>query len=110
MNIYYHGTDQKGLFGIIRDRKIGTKYFDGICVFLSKDFETANLHGQYVHVISGIDESNIFTDDVNDGYLHKGYIDVKYVIEIRMIENDRRIFRDFINGLIEKYENKTKSQ
>jgi hypothetical protein len=102
--VFYHGTDRKGLEGILKDGKIGTPYFDGEGFFLTKDFEDANLHGQWVLVFSKIDLSNLQTDDVNDGFLHKGCLNINFIDKIMFSNNDRRIARDFINTLLESYE------
>jgi hypothetical protein len=102
-SVFYHGTDSKGLQGILIDKKIGTPYFDEVGFFLSKDFEDSHNHGQYVLVFSKIDLTKIQTDDVNDGFFHKGFLSIDFIDYIIVSGNDRRIANDLINSLLESY-------
>ena len=99
--VFYHGTDAAGIEGIITKKKISVKYFDGNGFYLTKNFEDANNHGQYVLVFKNIEESKLETDDVNDGYLYRGSLEISEISEIIIIKDDRRFLIDLLNSLAE---------
>ena len=93
---FYHGTDLKGILGIIRDRYIATEYYDGWGCFVTDDIHVAHNHGQYI-VSFVVDDPNIFIkDDVNDGFYYKGkfVLPEKTVITIKY--HDQRVLNDII--------------
>ena len=92
---YYHGTNLNGVLGIAKDSKIGHAYGDGVGVFLSDNIEISLNFGQYVLIIEGIDESKLETDDVNDGFFHRGFIDSKFIKNIHTeFLKDARVVKD----------------
>jgi hypothetical protein len=93
---FYHGTDLKGIIGIIQDRYIGTEYFDGWGCYVTDDIHTAHNHGQYI-VSFVVDDPKIFNQDgVNDGFYHKGKLFLPKKTAITVIPNDQRVLNDII--------------
>jgi len=101
--VFYHGTDAKGIEGIIKERKIGTNYFDGEGFYLSKEFKHALNHGQYILVFKQIELSRLETDDVNDGFFHRGSLSIDLIDNVICSSNDKRVINDMINSLLKEY-------
>jgi hypothetical protein len=96
---YYHGTNLEGIIGIYHKRQAGVNYFDGVGLYLTKDFDDANNHGQYVLQFRAIDESKLEQDDTNDGYFYRGEIPFNAIEMIMMEPLDGRVINDII-GLV----------
>jgi hypothetical protein len=102
---YFHATNKRGLIGILESQTIGTNYFGEIGVYLAKDYLHSFHHGQYVLLISNLNANKITKDNVNDGLLYKGAIDIQKVESIIIYSGDRRLVEDLVDELIEIIEN-----
>lgn len=97
--LFYHGTNKEGIDGIIKSRFVGTECFDGYGFFLTKDFEGASLHGQYVLTLY-LMIVELQTDNVNDGNLFLCKLGVENIKQVLFSVNDRRVMKDM--GLLGK--------
>lgn len=100
---WYHGTNLKALKQIVKSKFISVDYFDGKGFYLTKDFDDASNHGSIVLVFDNIDESNLITDDVNDGYFHKGILSYKEISKL-VICNERAYLQEMLQLYIEQFE------
>ena len=99
-NEFYHGTNYEGIMGILETKQIGVEYFDGKGLYLTNDFSTAHNFGQYVLVFKNINEDNLEVDDINDGFFHKGYINMKNLKKIIACSDDIRFIKDTAKAII----------
>lgn len=99
-NEFYHGTNYEGIIGILETKQIGVEYFDGKGLYLTNEFLTAHNFGQYVLLFKNINEDNLEVDDINDGFFHKGYINMKNLKEIIACYDDIRFIKDTAKALI----------
>lgn len=97
---FYHGTNYEGIIGILENKKIGVEYFDGKGLYLTNEFLTAHNFGQYVLVFKNINEDNLEVDDINDGFFHNGYINMKNLKQIIACSDDIRFIQDTAKAMI----------
>ncbi len=104
MTYYYHGTDRKSIENIITERTIKSDYFDNLTgCYITKNLEHASNHGNHVIKIheTQLDKSKFYEDNVNDGILYLGGINIDQCkCEVIML-NDKRTVRDFIGIIME---------
>lgn len=100
MDRFYHGTDLKGILAIIESRNLGVTYFDAEGVYLTKDYEDALNHGQYVFRFINIDLRKLETDDENDGFFHRGLLSIDDAEDVVVSKDDRRVVRDLIQNIM----------
>jgi len=53
--------------------------------------------------------SKLETEDVNDGFFHRGLLDIDNIYEILLFNDDKRIIRDIINSKLESYKNENRN-
>lgn len=97
---FYHGTNYEGIIGILETKQIGVEYFDGKGLYLTNEFLTAHNFGQYVLVFKNINEDNLEVDDINDGFFHKGCINMKNLKQIIACSDDIRFIKDTAKAMI----------
>lgn len=97
---FYHGTNYEGIIGILETKQIGVEYFDGKGLYLTNEFLTAHNFGQYVLVFKNINEDNLEVDDINDGFFHKGCINMKNLKQIIACSDDIRFIQDTAKAMI----------
>ena len=97
---FYHGTNYEGIIGILETKQIGVEYFDGKGLYLTNEFLTAHNFGQYVLVFKNINEDNLEVDDINDGFFHKGCINMKNLKQIITCSDDIRFIQDTAKAMI----------
>jgi hypothetical protein len=78
--VFHHCTSASSLKKIEECGWLFSKYFDGEGVYLSECPYDCQYHGEKILVIDGvyIKNTNLQTDDVNDGIFHRGAIPFKF--------------------------------
>lgn len=107
-DIYYHGTNLKGLLSIAKELKIRHNYGGEVGVFITPDHKEALLFGQYVLTIVNIDESKLekpYVNNNNDGYFYRGEISSNNIshIDCNFLE-DARIVKDINDFYLNNHE------
>jgi hypothetical protein len=103
--LYYHGTSLENLDKILIQKRLYVEYGNGENgVYITDSYLNASNHGEVIFGIDKqfIDNSRFHTDDVNDGILYLGGIEIDDNINLFLCYNDSRLLRSLSLNLLNR--------
>ena len=101
--LYYHGTSLKNIDKILIEKRLYIEYGNGENgIYITDSYSNALNHGEFVFAIDKqfIDKSRFHIDDVNDGILYLGGIEIDDNVNAYLYYNDKRLIKSISLNLL----------